>query len=224
MSPKQLDRCNTHIYRHMSQEQATRLANARAAAVQDEATYSGPLLLTEREYYLLLPLLNPLVIAHNRRRLNELCRVAEVPKKSRQRMVRNLWLQSCIGFVPLVNVVFSRKFKCNMRNLAILEAQLQREEDEMLFSKSDGSDCAGSLPTHITKMFSKCPVYKRTSAMDTPSKRESAAISVYYSTCVSLSELGQSMCAESDSSTLDGRSESAATHATPHPARLVAVA
>ncbi|KAJ2768194.1 hypothetical protein IWQ56_003035, partial [Coemansia nantahalensis] len=206
MPRKQLGHHSKYIYSQLSQQQATLLVNARAAVAQEEATYSGPLSLTEREYYLLLPLLNPLVIVRDRRRLKELCRVAEVPKKCQQRMARNLWLQACIGFVPLANVVFTRKFKSNTRNLAILEAQMQLEEDELFFRKSDGSASESSLPTHVAKMFSMCPVYKRADAEDSWSRRQSIAKSVYHSTCASLSELGHGRCAESGSSTLDGSS------------------
>ncbi|KAJ1724140.1 hypothetical protein LPJ61_005770 [Coemansia biformis] len=212
MAHSQLDRRNMYVYRQLSQEQATRLVSARAAILQEEGTCTGLLLLTEREYCLLVPLLNPLVIAQNRRRLKELCKVADVSKKGRQKMVRNLWLQSCMGFVPIVNVVFARKFKCNTRNLAILEAQMQMEEDEILFRHSDGTAGEGALPTHISKMFSRCPVYRRAEAPS--SRRESAALSVYYSATASLADLGQSHCAASTGSagsSLDCRLSSTAT-------------
>ncbi|PIA15572.1 hypothetical protein COEREDRAFT_81900 [Coemansia reversa NRRL 1564] len=104
-------------------------------------------------------------------------------------MMRNLWLQSCVGFIPIANIVFTRKFKCNIRNLQILELQMQEEEDRIVFQNPDNLK-EDVLPKHIAKMFNKCPVYRRPRTTPENSSVSSPVVSVYYSPCASLSELG----------------------------------
>ncbi|KAJ2779735.1 hypothetical protein H4R18_003838 [Coemansia javaensis] len=176
------DAQNAYVYRHLSSDQAAKLAVSRSTIARLESSYTGLLLLTESEYCLLLPLLNPVVIAQNRRRFKELCSVVDVSKKNRTRMVRNLWLQSCMGFIPVVNVLFTRRFKCNTRNLAILEAQIQDEEDK----EDDGV----LLPPHIARMFGKSQAYAHEPAAAPDTRRHSAAATIYHSACVSLLDLG----------------------------------
>ncbi|KAJ1856003.1 hypothetical protein GGH12_003014 [Coemansia sp. RSA 1822] len=179
-----------YVYRHLTHDQSTQLSEARSSINHLENTYVGYFLLTQSEYCLLLPLLNPFVIFQNNKHLRKLCDITHVPKSYRRKMKRNLWLQSAIGFVPLVNVVFTRKFKCNSRNLQLFERHMQEEEDLVLFRESTDNSNASGLPTHITRLFDKCPVVKRERRDGTKSGQRSAAVSLYYSPCISLSELG----------------------------------
>ncbi|KAJ2159194.1 hypothetical protein GGF46_003203 [Coemansia sp. RSA 552] len=179
-----------YVYRHLSREQSLKLNELRTSIAELESTYTGQLLLTRAEYCLLLPLLNPLVIAQNSRQLKKLCNITQLPKNRLRKMKRNLWLQSAMGFVPVLNVVFTRKFKCNTRNLNILESQIQEEEDLIDFDKSMDHEGDGTLPTHITRLFDRCPAAKREqTASAVASSRQSRTTSLYYSPCVSISEL-----------------------------------
>ncbi|KAI8325180.1 hypothetical protein GQ54DRAFT_240981, partial [Martensiomyces pterosporus] len=92
-------------------------------------------------------------------------------------MLHNLVLASAVGFVPVFNVIWSRKFKCNTRNLDILEAQLQSEENRYLYGREDTPDCV-PLPKHIDRLFSRCPVYQRNQAGDSESKLDVTTINV----------------------------------------------
>ncbi|KAJ2715242.1 hypothetical protein H4S00_004906 [Coemansia sp. D1744] len=187
-----------YVYRHLTHDQTSKLSEARSSINHLENTFVGYFLLTQSEYCLLLPLLNPFIIFQNNKHLGKLFDIAHVPKSYRRKMKRNLWLQSTIGFIPLVNVVFTRKFKCNSRNLQIFERCMQEEEDSALFQESTDNASASGLPTHITRLFDKCPVVKRERREGTQSGQRSAAVSMYYSPCISLSELGI-VCPESAS-------------------------
>ncbi|KAJ2344283.1 hypothetical protein GGF43_005486 [Coemansia sp. RSA 2618] len=78
---------------------------------------------------------------------------------------------------------------------------MQDEEDKAMFREStDNTDDSG-LPTHITRLFNKCPVVKRKPGSGLASGQRSAVVSIYYSPCISLSELGiVDACSDSTSS------------------------
>ncbi|KAJ2851812.1 hypothetical protein IWW36_000773 [Coemansia brasiliensis] len=190
---------NRHqTYRHLTNEQASSLNQVRSHIDQLENTYSGYLLLAQSEYCLLLPLLNPLVIIQNKKHLKRLCKITDLPKEYLRKMQRNLWLQSAIGFVPIANIIFARKFKCSTRNLNIFEQHLQREEDKLLFMQSTDNSNEDGLPVHITRLFNKCPVVKREQAANGKhGGRKSRVTSLYYTPYTSLSDLADSKLVES---------------------------
>ncbi|KAJ2742584.1 hypothetical protein GGI20_004375 [Coemansia sp. BCRC 34301] len=198
MDPQGLPRAYT--YRHMSLSQSLALDDLRMATAQLDTSYNGLLLLTASEYWLLLPLLNPVVIFWNTRHYHRLCRAASLTPPARRQMLANLILTSVLGFVPIINIVFTRHFKCNKRNLAIVEAQLQASENKTANSKEADPEAA-PLPAHIEKLFNKCPVFIRGQTMPADTKRmslvsvystrsvSSAGFSVYSSPRVSMSDL-----------------------------------
>ncbi|KAJ2895714.1 hypothetical protein IWW38_002227 [Coemansia aciculifera] len=197
MDPQGLPRAVT--YRHMSQSQSLALNDLRVATAQLDTSYNGIFLLTASEYWLLLPLFNPVVIFWNTRHYGRLCRAADLTPSARRQMVANLVWTSLLGFIPIVNIIFSRRFKCNMRNLAIVEAQLLASEGKTRYSKEADSETA-PLPAHVERLFNKCQVFKREDTMPADANRMStvsmnstkslgsAACSVYSSPRVSMSE------------------------------------
>ncbi|KAJ2879134.1 hypothetical protein H4R27_005472 [Coemansia aciculifera] len=172
MDPRGLPRAYT--YRHMSQSQSLALDDLRTATAQLDTSYIGLLLLTASEYWLLLPLLNPVVIFWNTRHYKRLCRATSLPKPARRQMISNLILTSMLGFIPIVNIIFTRYFKCNKRNLAIVESTLQANEDKTIYRKETDPD-AITLPAHMEKLFNKCPVFKREQMAPANSNRMSVA-------------------------------------------------
>ncbi|KAJ2645202.1 hypothetical protein GGF44_000078 [Coemansia sp. RSA 1694] len=198
MDPQGLPRAYT--YRHMSQSQSLALDDLRMATAQLDTSYIGLLLLTASEYWLLLPLFNPVVIFWNTRHYHRLCRAASLEPSACRQMLVNLILTSVLGFIPIVNIIFTRRFKCNMRNLAIVESQLQAGENKTICPKEADPE-AIPLPANVEKLFNKCPVFKRGQTMPADTNRMSvvsvystnsigsAAYSVYSSPRVSMSEL-----------------------------------
>ncbi|KAJ2062719.1 hypothetical protein GGI17_002226 [Coemansia sp. S146] len=190
----------------MSQSQSLALDDLRTATAQLDTSYIGLLLLTASEYWLLLPLFNPVVIFWNTRHYKRLCRATSLPKPARRQMLSNLILTSMLGFIPIVNIIFTRHFKCNKRNLAIVESTLQANEDKTIYCKETDPD-AVLLPAHMEKLFNKCQVFKRDQMAPANSNRMSvasahsahsaysihsvgsASYSVYSSPRVSMSEL-----------------------------------
>ncbi|KAJ2017838.1 hypothetical protein GGI03_002879 [Coemansia sp. RSA 2337] len=200
MNPRGLPRAYT--YRHMSQAQSLVLDDLRTATAQLDTSYIGLFLLTASEYWLLLPLFNPVVIFWNTRHYKRLCRATSLPKPARRQMLANLILTSVLGFIPIVNIIFTRCFKCNKRNLAIVESTLQANEDKTIYRKETNSDTL--MPAHMEKLFNKSPVFKREQTAPASSNRmsvasahsacsvgsvASASYSVYSSPRVSISEL-----------------------------------
>ncbi|KAJ1666780.1 hypothetical protein IW140_002372 [Coemansia sp. RSA 1813] len=120
----------TYVYKHLSEEQALRLKDIRETANDMDKSYTGYFLLTRSEYCMLLPVLNPMVIAWNTRAYRQMCRSVNVSKETKRIMKQNLLLSSLVGFLPIANIAFNRKFKCTSRNLEILEAQMQDDEFE----------------------------------------------------------------------------------------------
>ncbi|KAJ2489421.1 hypothetical protein IWW37_003993 [Coemansia sp. RSA 2050] len=152
MDPKGLLR--SYTYRHMSRSQSLALDDLRTTTVQLDTSYNGLLLLTASEYWLLLPLFNPVVIFWNTRHYKRLCRATNLPSTSRRQMLANLILTSVMGFIPIINIIFTRLFKCNVRNLAIVESTLQANEDQSAYHKDP-------VPAQMERMFSKYQVFKR---------------------------------------------------------------
>ncbi|KAJ2813276.1 hypothetical protein FBU31_007466 [Coemansia sp. 'formosensis'] len=199
MDPRGLPRAYT--YRHMSQSQALALDDLRMATAQLDTCYYGLFLLTTSEYWLLLPLFNPVIIFWNTRHYQRLCRATSLATPARRQMLSNLILTSVLGFIPIINIIFTRLFKCNMRNLAIVESTLQTNEDMTIYRKEANPD---AVPAHMEKLFNKCPVFKRDPAASANSNRMSivsahsaisvnsvgsASYSVYSSPHVSMSDL-----------------------------------
>ncbi|KAJ2454346.1 hypothetical protein EV183_001592 [Coemansia sp. RSA 2336] len=185
---------NRHqTYRHLTNEQALSLNQVRDHIDELENTYSGYLLLAQSEYCLLLPLLNPLVIIQNKKHLKHLCKITDLPKEYLRKMKRNVWLQSAMGFVPIVNIIFARKFKCSTRNLNIFEQHLQREEDRLLFMQSTDSPNEDGLPVHITRLFNKCQAAKRGQPASGKNEGRKRVTSLYFTPYASLSDLKDSI-------------------------------
>ncbi|KAJ2534826.1 hypothetical protein EV175_006983, partial [Coemansia sp. RSA 1933] len=120
----------SYTYRHLSDEQVLRLEDIRHTAKEIDKGYYGYFPLTRNEYFLLLPMLNPIVIAWNTRAYRQMCRSVNVSKDTKRVMKQNLLLSSLVGFLPIANIAFSRKFKCTTRNLQAVEAQMQDDEFE----------------------------------------------------------------------------------------------
>ncbi|KAJ2593843.1 hypothetical protein GGH99_005156 [Coemansia sp. RSA 1285] len=142
----------TYLYKHLSDAETLRLDDIRQTAKEMDQGYSGYFLLTRSEYCMMLPMLNPVVIAWNTRAYRQMCRSVNVSKETKRAMRQNLLLASLVGFVPIANIAFSRKFKCTTRNLEILEAQIQEDEfkHEKKQRKEDGeceesSDQTGNI-------------------------------------------------------------------------------
>ncbi|KAJ2796189.1 hypothetical protein H4S07_006294, partial [Coemansia furcata] len=138
MDPRGLPRAYT--YRHLSQSQALALDDLRMATAQLDTCYYGLFLLTTSEYWLLLPLFNPVIIFWNTRHYQRLCRATSLATPARRQMLSNLILTSVLGFIPIINIIFTRLFKCNMRNLAIVESTLQTNEDMTIYRKETNPD------------------------------------------------------------------------------------
>ncbi|KAJ1998468.1 hypothetical protein GGI04_004990 [Coemansia thaxteri] len=188
MDPSGLQR--SYTYRHMSRSQSLALNDLRAATAQLDTCYMGTLVLTQSEYCLLLPLLNPIVICWNTRHYRRLCRTADLAATARRQMLANLLLVSLLGFIPIVNIIFTRRFKCNMRNLAIVESQLQANEDKTFYHKDGATTDDAPLPAHIERLFNKCPVFKRGDQASIADAQRNSPASVYSSPRTSLSDLG----------------------------------
>ncbi|KAJ1898048.1 hypothetical protein LPJ81_004416, partial [Coemansia sp. IMI 209127] len=128
MSTLRTGNSRAYAYKHLSDEQALRLDDIRHTAKVMDKAYTGYFLMTRSEYFMLLPMLNPIVIAWNTRAYKQMCRSVDVSKETKRKMMQNLLLSSLIGFLPIANIAFNRKFKCTTRNLQAVEAQMQDDE------------------------------------------------------------------------------------------------
>ncbi|KAJ1992367.1 hypothetical protein GGI25_002894 [Coemansia spiralis] len=210
MTHNRIGSSRTYLYKHLSTEEALKLDDLRQLATQLDKSYSGYFLLTQSEYCLLLPFLNPLVIAWNAHAYRQMCRTVKVSNETKRKMKRNLLVASIVGFFPIANIAFTRKFKCTTRNLKVLESQIQAEEHvysqkreikERVDNASDephartvklgASKMSDEIPLPLTvrRMFNKCPRFVRNqshphltyaSDLNLPSNRNSV-VSEYFS-------------------------------------------
>ncbi|KAJ1960178.1 hypothetical protein GGI12_003947 [Dipsacomyces acuminosporus] len=153
-------RYNAHIYKHLSSEEQQALDDLRERTHLLDDTNAGSLRLTKSQYYLLLPILNVIVIRWHYKSYQQMAGICRLTTRNRNRMICNMLIAAVVGFIPVLNIIWSRRFKCNTTNLTILEGQLRAEENKFLYGCEDVPDCL-PLPKHIDRLFSSCPVYQR---------------------------------------------------------------
>ncbi|KAJ2842684.1 hypothetical protein J3B02_005507 [Coemansia erecta] len=183
-----------YSYKHISREQGLRLDDIRQSTDQLDNSYSGYLLLTQSEYCMVIPLFSPFAILWNIQLYKMMCGISEPSKDIRAKMRKNLWLFSVISFIPILNILFTRKFKCSTRNLALLETHLQAEENKMLYRKSPSSRKKKTreseiipLPANVKRVFDRYPVFKRDK--ERPENSRVSCISIYKSAQSSFTDL-----------------------------------
>ncbi|KAJ2707152.1 hypothetical protein FB645_000978 [Coemansia sp. IMI 203386] len=180
-------------YKHISREQGLRLNDVRQSTDQLDNSYSGYLLLTQSEYCMIIPLLSPFAILWNIQLYRMMCGISEPTRKTRAAMRKNLWLFSLISFIPIFNILFTRKFKCSSRNLALLETDLQTEESKILYRRGSTTNTRAleneiiPLPAKVKRMLDKYPVFKRDKEM--PENSRVSYISIYKSAFTSFTDL-----------------------------------
>ncbi|KAJ1816488.1 hypothetical protein LPJ56_004283 [Coemansia sp. RSA 2599] len=185
-----------YAYKHISREQGLRLDDIRQSTDQLDNSYSGYLLLTQSEYCMIVPLLSPFAIIWNIQMYRMMCGISEPSQDIRAKMRKNLWLFSLASFIPIFNILFTRRFKCSTRNLALLETHLQTEENKMLYRKSPANSKSSTsgiipLPANVKRTLDRYPVFKRD--RERPENSRVSYISIYksaYSSFTDLSSMG----------------------------------
>ncbi|KAJ1941365.1 hypothetical protein EC988_006780, partial [Linderina pennispora] len=149
-----------YVYKHLSKDEQHTVEALRKGTELLDNTRIGILPLTLNEYLLICPLFNPIVIIRNARQYYQLKRFGHTHIRTKRKIFRNFLKTAAVGFIPIFNVLWTRKFRCNQRNMRLVERSLRKEECRFLFGTTSPPDDV-PLPRNVEKLFDSCPKYER---------------------------------------------------------------
>lgn len=95
-------------------------------------------------------------------------------KNMRNKMYGNVWVEFCLGFVPVVGALADTAFRANARNAGLLEELLAKRLKELELEELDAaSSTSDRLPRHDTDLN------RKPNLITTNSKRQQTAADRY---------------------------------------------